>query len=156
MSIKHKIYHKLKYYRNRTRVLELIALDAKVHPSVRSYGRFTVANIPNLEIGKNSYINEGVHLNCLGKVIIGKNVHLSTNVQIHTSNLEISRGERSHLASPVIVSDNVWLASGVIVLPGVTIGKNSIIGAGSVVTKDIAPNSVAVGIPARVIREIEE
>ena len=57
---------------------------------------------------------------------------------------------------PVHIGDNVWICTGALVLPGVTIGANSIIGAGSVVTKDIPPNSLAVGNPCKVIRELTE
>ena len=64
------------------------------------------------------------------------------------------RRDKLEAAEPITIEDNVWLGGGVIVCPGVTIGRNTVIGAGSVVTKDVPPNVVAVGNPARVIREI--
>lgn len=64
------------------------------------------------------------------------------------------RRDKLEAAQPITLGDNVWLGGGVIVCPGVTIGDNSVIGAGSVVTKDIPANVVAVGNPARVLREI--
>lgn len=64
------------------------------------------------------------------------------------------RRDKLEAAEPIVIGDNVWLGGGVIVCPGVTIGDNSVIGAGAVVTKDIPANVVAVGTPAKVIREI--
>ncbi|GMA34499.1 hypothetical protein GCM10025876_07030 [Demequina litorisediminis] len=64
------------------------------------------------------------------------------------------RRDKWEAAQPIVIEDNVWLGGGVIVCPGVTIGKDSVVGAGSVVTKDIPPGVVAVGNPARVIRPV--
>jgi maltose O-acetyltransferase len=66
------------------------------------------------------------------------------------------RRDKLEAAKPIVIGDNVWLGGGVIVCPGVSIGENSVIGAGSVVAKDIPANAVAVGSPARVIRRIGE
>jgi maltose O-acetyltransferase len=66
------------------------------------------------------------------------------------------RRARWEAAEPITIGDNVWIGGGAIVLPGVTIGANTVVGAGSVVTKDLEPNIVAVGNPARVIREITQ
>ncbi|NED55599.1 sugar O-acetyltransferase, partial [Micromonospora aurantiaca] len=64
------------------------------------------------------------------------------------------RRAKLEAAQPIVIEDNVWLGGGAIVLPGVTIGTNSVIGAGAVVTKDVPPNVVAVGNPAKVIRHL--
>lgn len=61
-----------------------------------------------------------------------------------------------HIARPVLIEDGVWIGSGSTILPGVTVGQNSVIGAGSVVVKDIPANSIAVGNPCRVIKNIED
>ena len=87
----HKIYQKYLFYKNRFRILKLHLLGGSISKGVQSYGRFTVLNIPNLIIGENSKINEGVHINCRSNVIIGKDVHLSSNVQIHTGKLQIDK-----------------------------------------------------------------
>ena len=65
-----------------------------------------------------------------------------------------ARRQRFESAAPITIGDNVWLGGGAIVLPGVTIGENTVVGAGAVVTKDLPANVVAVGNPARVVREI--
>lgn len=150
-----KLYHKMIYYNNRLRIFKLKILGAQIGVGTTSYGRFSIINIPNLIIGKNSTINEGVHINCRDKVQIGNNVHISSNVQIHTGKLIIDVFPRIHEKQPIFIENDVWLASNVVVLAGVTIGEKSIIAAGSIVTKDIPANSLAMGIPARVIKKIK-
>ena len=154
LNILHRIYQKYLFYRNKHRILKLKMLGAKIDKGVRCYGRFTVVNIPNLVIAETSIINEGVHINCRSKVEIGKDVHISSNVQIHTGKLQLDKSARIHTHAPISIGNNVWLASAVIVLAGVKIGENSVIAAGSVVTKDIPANSLAMGIPAKVIKSI--
>jgi maltose O-acetyltransferase len=83
---------------------------------------------------------------------------MGPNVQLLTALHPVEPGPRRdkwEAASPITVGDNVWLGGGAIVLPGVTIGDNAVVGAGAVVTRDLPPNVVAVGNPARVIRTIE-
>ncbi len=100
----------------------------------------------------------------VGKVIIGDNVTLASMVTIidHShgkgdySDIDIPVMKRTlGVKGDIIIEDNVWLAEGVVVLANVRIGKNAIIGANSVVTRDIPANSVAVGIPAKVIKTIK-
>jgi maltose O-acetyltransferase len=82
---------------------------------------------------------------------------IGPGVQLLTACHPIDAAERNTLieyAKPIVINDNVWIGGGVIITPGVTIGMNSIIGAGSVVTKDIPGNVIAAGNPCRVIREI--
>jgi len=88
------------------------------------------------------------------KVTIGNNVHISTNVQIHSGRLILEQNPRKHTKAPIIIQDNVWLATNVVILAGVTIGENSVIAASSVVTKNIPANSLVMGIPAKVIKKI--
>jgi acetyltransferase-like isoleucine patch superfamily enzyme len=152
--ILNKIYHKCLYFSNKIRILKLKIFGAKIGKGTMSYGQFSVINIPNLVIGAGSTINEGVHINCRDKVEIGDNVHISSNVQIHTGKLIIDVFPRVHDKKPIIIENDVWLASNVVVLAGVTIGEKSIIAAGSVVAKDIPSNSLAMGIPAKVVKVI--
>ena len=107
--------------------------------------------------GDNLYINFDCMILDCNTVHLGNNVLLAPKVQIYTAYHPIEPELRltgKELASPVTISDNVWLGGGVIVCPGVTIGSNVTIGAGSVVTKDVPDNVVAVGNPCRVIRSI--
>jgi maltose O-acetyltransferase len=149
-----RIHQKYLFHINRIRILKLQILGGRISNGVKSYGRFTVVNAPNLIVGDNSVINEGVHINCRDKVKIGDNVHISSNVQIHTGKLIIDVFPRVHNKEPITIGNDVWLASNVVVLAGVTIGEKSIIAAGSVVTKDIPANSLAMGIPAKVVKVI--
>lgn len=132
------------------------------------------------EIGENCYIEPPLHANWGGKhVHFGKNVYANfgltmvddthiyvgdgtmfgPNVVIATAGhpiLPSLREKQYQYNIPVHIGKNCWLGAGVLVMPGVTIGDNSVIGAGSVVTKDIPANSVAVGNPCKVLREINE
>ena len=92
-------------------------------------------------------------------VYIGNHVMIAPNVVItatgHPIHPDVRRDGRQ-FSLPVHIEDDVWIGAGAIILPGVTIGRNSVIGAGSVVTRDIPPNVVAVGTPCRVLREITD
>lgn len=111
----------------------------------------------NIHWGKNAYANYNLTILDNGKVTVGDNVMIGPNVQLLTACHPLDADERNALIEftrPIKIKDNVWIGGGAVVLPGVTIGKNSVIGAGSVVTKDIPDNVVAAGNPCRVIREI--
>lgn len=113
----------------------------------------------NTTVGDNFFLNVGCKLLDSGKITIGNNVFIAPNVCLITEEHAMDVKQRLQgleYTHPVNIGDNVWICAGVIVLPGVTIGANSVIGAGSVVTKDIPPNSLAVGNPCRVIRELKE
>lgn len=108
----------------------------------------------NISVGDETIINEGVYMNAYDKITIGNKVHVSSFCIINTGFLKDENGQlEDHEGGGVIIEDGVWLASGVIINPGVTIGARSIIGSGAVVTKSIPPDSVAVGVPAKVIRQ---
>lgn len=154
MKVIYKIYQKYLYHLNKVRIFKLKILGSSIGKDVKAYGRFTIVNHPLLKIGNNSTINEGVHINCRDKVTIGNDVHISTNVQIHSGKLFLEQKPRFHSKAPITIKNNVWLASNVVVLAGVTIGENSVIAASSVVTKNIPSNSLAMGIPAKVIKKI--
>ncbi len=106
-----------------------------------------------LEIGDNTFVNYGVSISSHQLVRVGKHCLLGTYVNIMDNTWhDILDRERLPPSHPVVLEDNVWLGNRVIVLPGVTIGHDAVIGAGAVVAKDIPPRSVAVGVPARVVR----
>lgn len=111
----------------------------------------------HIEIGDGSYINFNCNFVDDTSIVIGKKVLFGPGVTIATTSHPIHPDYRDYMyAKPVYIEDNCWIGAGAIIGPGVTIGKNSVIGAGSVVTKDIPADSVAVGNPCRVIREITE
>lgn len=111
----------------------------------------------NIEIGENFYCNYNCTILDVNKVVFGNNVFIGPNCSFYTALHPLDAGERNEgleYAKPITIGDNVWFGGSVTVLPGVTIGSNSVIGAGSVVTKDIPEGVVAVGNPCKVIREI--
>jgi maltose O-acetyltransferase len=111
----------------------------------------------NIEVGAQSFINYGAIILDVVPVVIGDHVQIGTAVQILTADHPRDAGLRrsgAECGSRVTIEDNVWLASGAILCPGVTIGANSIVGAGSVVTRDVPPDVVAAGNPCRVIRAL--
>ncbi len=111
----------------------------------------------NIHIGARTFINYNLTALDVATITIGEDCQIGPNVQLLTPTHPIDpqpRRDKLEGAQPITISDNVWLGGGVIVCPGVSIGENSIIGAGAVVTKDIPANVVAVGNPARVIRSI--
>ncbi len=111
----------------------------------------------NIELGDGCYINFNCNFVDDGKIIIGNKVMFGPGVTIATVGHPINPNYREYMyCDAVKIEDNCWIGAGSIITPGVTIGANSVIGAGSVVTKDIPANSVAVGNPCRVLREINE
>jgi maltose O-acetyltransferase len=108
-------------------------------------------------IGERSFVNWGVVLLDVAAVTIGDDVQIGPNVQLLTATHPLEPGPRRdkwEAAEPIVIGDNVWLGGGVIVCPGVTIGSDTVVGAGSVVTRDLPAGVVAVGSPARVLRRL--
>lgn len=113
----------------------------------------------NIEVGNNFFANYNCVILDVAKVTIGKNVMFAPNVSIYTAGHPIhpeSRNSGYEYGIPVTIGDNVWVGGSVVINLGVKIGNNVVIGSGSVVTKDIPDNVIAVGNPCRVIREITE
>ncbi|WP_251862259.1 sugar O-acetyltransferase [Clostridium sp. Marseille-Q2269] len=113
----------------------------------------------NIEVGHNFFANYNCTILDVGKVIIGNNVQFAPNVSLYTAGHPIhphSRNSGYEYGIGITIGDNVWLGGNVVVNPGVHIGNNVVVGSGSVVTKDIPDNMIAVGNPCKVIREITE
>ena len=111
----------------------------------------------HISIGARTFINYNLTALDVAAITIGTDCQFGPNIQLLTPTHPIEpqpRRDRLEAAEPITIGDNVWLGGGVIVCPGVTIGDNSVIGAGSVVARNIPANVVAVGNPARVVREI--
>ena len=111
-----------------------------------------------VSIGSGTYANMNLTLIDDWKITIGKNVLIGPNVTLCTTGHPVHPAHRldGMYSFPITIGDNVWIGGNVIVLPGVTIGENSVIGAGSVVTKDIPANVIAFGSPCKVFREITD
>ena len=111
----------------------------------------------NIEIGNGVFINRGCQFYTsidLGKkIIIGDNVRISPNAKFYGAAHDYLDSNMPDVAEDIIIEDDCWICANVIVLQGVTIGRGSVIGAGSIVTQNIPENSIAVGNPARVIKK---
>ncbi len=111
----------------------------------------------NIRIGARCFANFGLSALDVAPITIGDDVQMGPHVQLltptHPVDAELRRA-KWEAAKPISIGDNVWLGGGVVVCPGVSIGANTVVGAGAVVTRDLPPNVVAVGNPARVIREL--
>jgi maltose O-acetyltransferase len=108
-----------------------------------------------LRVGARTFVNFGLTALDVAAITIGDDVQIGPHVQLltptHPTDAEPRRA-KWEAARPITIGDNVWLGGGVIVLPGVTIGANTVVGAGAVVTRHLPPNVVAAGNPARVLR----
>lgn len=113
----------------------------------------------HIEVGKNFFANYNCTLLDVAKIKIGDNCQMAPNVAIYTAGHPIhpvSRSSAYEYGKEVMIGDNVWLGGNTVVCPGVRIGNNVVVGAGSVVTKDIPDWSIAAGNPCRVIRQITD
>lgn len=110
-------------------------------------------------MGNGCFANFGLIALDVASITIGDDVLMGPNVQLLTPTHPISPGPRRakwEAAKPIVIEVNVWLGGGAIVCPGVTIGENSIVAAGAVVVKDVPPNVIVGGNPAKVLREFTE
>ena len=152
---------------NGVNIFKGVRLDAKGHQNNRMYISNQVTIERNVDIGcmdntsiyigENTYIAPGVCISGPGDICIGKNCMIASHSGIYANNhlftdLSIPIREQGITREGIIIENNCWLGHGVTVLDGVTIGEGSIIGAGAVVNKDIPPYSIAVGVPAKVIK----
>jgi maltose O-acetyltransferase len=151
-----------------TRVGRLPRVLGRVH--VHNWGRITVGDklllmgtlVPSelialekgaLEIGDQVFINYGVSISAHQHIRIGNRCQIGNWSMLMDNDFHRAEAkDQPGQSAPIILEDDVWLGARVIVLKGVTIGQGSVVGAGSVVTKDIPPRSVAAGVPARVVR----
>lgn len=128
--------------------------DPYITPPVYvDYGR-------HVSVGDNFYANFDCIFLDVNRITIGDNVMFGPRVGLYTAghplDSKVRNEDQLEFGLPITIKDNVWLGGNVCVLPGVTIGENSVIGTGAVVTKDIPANSVAVGNPAKVVKSLGE
>jgi maltose O-acetyltransferase len=140
------------------------AIDALLRELLGAFGEGSYVTPPlycdygyNIAIGARTFVNYGaVMLDC-APITIGDDVQIATCVQLLTATHPLDAAERragSESAAPITIADGAWLGGGVIVCPGVSIGAQAVVGAGSVVTRDVPPRVLAVGNPCRVVREL--
>ena len=134
-----------------TELLGAFGPDSELRaPFACDYGTYT-------SIGARTFANFGLICLDVAPITIGDDVQMGPNVQLLTATHPVAPGPRRakwESALPITIGDNVWLGGGVVVCPGVTIGANTVVGAGAVVTRDLPADVVAVGNPARVLRPL--
>ena len=132
-------------------LLDAFGADSEIRPPLYcDYGY-------NIRIGARTFVNFGLVALDVAPITIGDDVQIGPRVQLLTPTHPIEaepRRAKWEAARPITIGDNVWLGGGVIVLPGVSIGANTVVGAGAVVTKDLPADVVAVGNPARAVRPL--
>ncbi|TJY43454.1 acetyltransferase [Cohnella pontilimi] len=127
-----------------------VSFHAKPFPS-----SITIDKQAKLWIGDNVFFNYGLDIGCTKSIRIGDHTIIGPMVNIIDSNFHpVDRQDRSR-SKDIVISDNVWIGRGAVILPGVTIGPNSVIASGSIVTRSIPANVLAGGTPAKVIRDID-
>ena len=142
-------------YRKKEKILRQLLGSLGINPFIEAPVHFSYGY--NTSIGSNFYANFNLVIVDDGEVHIGDNVMCAPNVTIATTGHPLHPEIRRHGAQfslPVTIGDDVWLGANVVVLPGVTIGAGSVIGAGSIVTRDIPEMVLAFGVPCRVVRAI--
>ena len=133
-------------------------IGAKVDDSFFLIPPFYTTGGPDISVGRNVFVNQNCTFYDLGGLAIGDDVLIGPNVSPITSGhpLEPSRRRAFTIAKPIVIERNVWIAAGATIIGGVTVGENSVVAAGSVVTKSVPRNTLVGGNPARVIRSIAE
>ena len=131
-------------------------IDKTVDDSFALIPPFYATGGREIRVGRNVFVNQNCTFYDLGGLDIGDDVMIGPNVSLITSSHPIEPSQRRDgvIAKPIVIERNIWIAAGVTIIGGVTVGENSVIAAGAVVTKNVPPNSLAGGNPARVIRSI--
>lgn len=126
-------------------------------PGFRLVPPFYTDHGANITVGSRVFINQGCTIYDLADVTIGDDVLIGPHVSLITSKHPVAPSLRRSLlvGRPIHIGDHVWLAAGATVIGGVTVGENSVVAAGSVVTHDVPPNVLVAGNPARIVRSIE-
>jgi maltose O-acetyltransferase len=161
MKVVYKIFFKIEKIINKQRTSNLYKLFKYCGKNIRIDNTCHILVPQNMSIGNNTSISSYTTIYATFGVTIGDNCLISSNCGISSYNHIINTTNRhDHIdedfkySKPVVIGNNVWIGMNVCILPGVTIGDNSIIGAGSVVTKDVPSNEIWVGNPAKLVRRV--
>lgn len=128
-----------------TKIDESTTIFAPFHTN---FGRY-------ISIGKNVFINHACSFLDMGGIIIGDNVLIGPKVNLVSENHPIDPSQRNALiGKPIVIKNNVWIGAAATILPGITVGENSIVAAGAIVTKDVPANTIVAGNPAKFLRQI--
>ncbi len=127
------------------------AFGANIHPSATLYHGFEIRSAAQLQIGRRSIIGNDAILDARGGLSIGDDVNLSTGVHVWTGQHDWQAPDFRYQSAPVRIGDRAWISARVTILPGVNIGQQAVVAAGSVVTKDVASGSLVAGVPAKEI-----
>lgn len=138
----------------RERLSEII--ESKIDKSTTVFVPFFTNFGKHIKLGKNVFINHACTFLDLGGITIEDDVQIGPKVNLITENHPVDPAKRKHLdLKAILIKRNAWIGAGATILPGVTIGENSIIAAGAVVNRDVPDNSIVGGIPAKFIKAIE-
>lgn len=117
-------------------------------PFYTNFGRF-------IKLGKHIFINHACSFLDIGGITIEDDVQIGPRVNLTSENHPLDPSDRTTvLLQPIVIKRNAWIGAGTTILPGVTIGENSIVAAGAVVSRDVPPNTVVAGVPARIVKQL--
>ena len=131
-----------------------LALQARIGHKSFLFRRSEILFPKGLSIGDFSNVGWFTLLDARGGICIGNNVSIASYAKLVTGSHDIQSPHFEAVFKPIIIEDYVWICTGAIILQGVTIGKGAVVAAGAVVTKDVAPNTVVGGVPAKFIKDI--
>lgn len=129
----------------------IVGLKLGKDSSIAMHTKFST--FAGIIIKNNTAINQEVYLDGRGKLSIGQNVNIGRNVCIYTAEHDPNYPEFKYREKPVVIGDNVWIASNVVIIPGVRINEGAVVAAGAVVTKDVDPYTIVGGNPAKFIKK---
>jgi acetyltransferase-like isoleucine patch superfamily enzyme len=131
-------------------------IDSPVDETFAMFPPFYTDCGKNIKIGKNVFINSGCRFQDQGGITIGDGALIGHNVVLATLNHDINPNNRSTMhPAPIVIGNNVWIGANATVVPGVNIGDGAIVAAGAVVTRDVPPKVIVGGVPAKIIKKIE-
>ncbi|GAB3736779.1 sugar O-acetyltransferase [Spirosoma lituiforme] len=137
----------------RTRLSEIIGME--VDPSTTVFPPFHSNFGRSIRLGKNVFINHTCSFLDIGGITIEDDVQIGPRVNLTSENHPLDPANRKTvLLQPILIRRNAWIGAGATILPGVTVGENSIVAAGAVVSRDVPPNTVVAGIPAKVVKAL--